>query len=91
MLSQVELGRPRGEVFPSYREAALPSSQQEVGGLERPCQGPSTQGARWMGAKAGSLSSCLVLRGSLPYQACVPCVWNTKAIGEGALGSSLKH
>ena len=34
MLSQVELGRPRGEVFPGYREAALPSSQQEGGGLE---------------------------------------------------------
>ena len=41
MLSQVELGRPRGEVFPGYREAALPSSQQEGGGLERPGQGPS--------------------------------------------------
>lgn len=35
MLSQVELGRPRGEVFPGYREAALPSSHQEGGVLWR--------------------------------------------------------
>lgn len=40
MLSQVELGRPRGEVFPGYREAALPSSQQEGGRAGEAKPGP---------------------------------------------------
>lgn len=46
MLSQVELGRPRGEVFLGYREAALPSSHQEGGGLGRPGPGLAAPGAR---------------------------------------------
>ena len=45
MLSQVELGRPRGEVFPGYREAALPSSHQEGGVLWRPGLGLAVPGA----------------------------------------------
>lgn len=51
MLSQVELGRPRGEVFPGYREAALPSSHQEGegwGGQVRGwlLQGPAVDGSQ---------------------------------------------
>lgn len=64
MLSQVELGRPRGEVFPGYREAALPSSQQEGGVRRGQARALLPQGPRRMEAKVGSLSSCLVLRGT---------------------------
>lgn len=52
MLSQVELGRPRGEVFPGYREAALPSSHQEGGGLGRPGQGLTAPGAKVDGSQS---------------------------------------
>lgn len=81
MLSQVELGRPKGEVFPGYREAALPSSHQEGGVLRRPGWGQATPGARWMGAKAGRFLL------SLQRQRSSPCVclhvWSTKANEEG--------
>lgn len=86
MLSQVELGRPRGEVFPGYIEAALPSSHQKG----ECCGGQAGAGcSRGLGGWEPRLAgSYLVIRDSVPHHVCAPVCGARRLMRRG---SSFKH
>lgn len=89
MLSQVELGRPRGEVFPGYRDTALPSSQQEGGGLERPGQGPSAPEANVDGSQSWQFKLLFGPQKAAFLIVCAPPVHGTRRpLGRGRWGAA---